>query len=95
MRIQKTDFPVLTCAVACLDGETRAVIGARPSRAMIVRDEHGILTGGITEENAAVFADYVASRVPTLSNIRGSAAYRTHLTRVLTQRAILEIGGKQ
>ena len=95
MRIQRTDFPVLTCAAACVGGEYRAVIGARPSRAMLVRDEHGILSSGITEENAALFADYVASRVPTLSNVRGSAAYRTHLTRVLTQRAILEIGGLQ
>lgn len=95
MRIQKTDFPVLTCAASCMDGEYRAVIGARPSRAMIVRDEHGILSGEITEEKAQLFADYVASRVPTLSNVRGSAEYRSHLVRVLTQRAILEIGGKQ
>ena len=95
MRIQRTDFPVLTCAVSELNGEYRAVTGARPSRAMIVRDEQGILSSGITEESAAAFADYVSSRVPTLSNVRGSAAYRTHLARELTQRAILEIGGLQ
>jgi hypothetical protein len=52
-------------------------------------------SGEITEEKAQLFADYVASRVPTLSNVRGSAEYRSHLVRVLTQRAILEIGGKQ
>jgi len=95
MRIQRTDFPVLTCAVSEMNGEYRAVIGARPSRAMIVRDEQGILSGGITEEKAAAFAEYVSARVPTLSNVRGSAAYRSHLARVLTQRAILELGGKQ
>lgn len=95
MRNQRTDFPVLTCAVSCVSGETRAVIGARPSRAMIVRDEEGILANGITEESAAAFAETVSGKVPTLSNIRGSAAYRTHLVRVLTQRAILEMGGQQ
>ena len=31
MRIQRTDFPVLTCAVSDVGGEVRAVIGARPS----------------------------------------------------------------
>ena len=95
MRIQRTDFPVLTCALSCVKGEYKAVIGARPSRAMVVRDAEGVLACGVTEESAAAFADYVAAKVPTLSNVRGSAAYRTHLTRVLTQRAILEIGGLQ
>ena len=32
MRIQRTDLPVLTCAVAQTGGETRAVIGARARR---------------------------------------------------------------
>ena len=38
-------------------------------------------------------AEYAAGAVPTDSNIRGSAAYRTHLIRVLTERAALELGG--
>jgi len=95
MRIQKTDFPVLTCAVSMTGGEYRAVIGARPSRAMVIRDEAGLLAGGITEESAAAFAETVAAKVPTLSNVRGSAAYRTHLIRVLTARALQELGGMQ
>ena len=95
MRIQRTDFPVLTCAASCLNGQYRVVIGARPSRAMIIRDEQGLLAGGITEESAAAFAACAAAQAPTLSNVRGSAAYRSHLARVLTQRAILELGGKQ
>ncbi len=93
MRIQRTDFPVLTCALSQMNGEYRAVIGARPHKAMVIRDEQGLLSGGITEDSAAAFADYVAGRAPTQGNIRGSAAYRTHLAKVLTKRAALELGG--
>ncbi len=32
--------------------------------------------------------DYAARTVPTAQNLRGSAAYRTHLVKVLTERAI-------
>ena len=93
MRIQRTDFPVLTCAISCVNGEYRAVYGARPARAMILRDEKGLLSGGITEENARAFADHAAETIPTGSNNRGSAAYRTHLVRVLSQRNLKELGG--
>lgn len=91
MRIQRTDFPVIACAVSELSGEYRAVIGARPGRAMVVRDEKGLLSGGVTQESAKAFAEYVADRTPTQSNVRGSAAYRTQLVRVLTERAALEM----
>ncbi len=93
MRNQRTDFPVLACAVSRTNGEYRAVIGARPSRAMIVRDEDGLLCGGITEDSAGAFAAYAAEKIPTASNLRGSAEYRTHLVRVLTERALTELGG--
>ena len=95
MRIQRTDFPVLTCAVSCLGGEHRAVIGARPGRAVIVRDEQGILSSGITPHSAEAFARYVSQNVPTGSNVRGSAAYRSHLARVLVKRSITELGGAE
>ncbi len=95
MRIQRTDFPVLNCAVSQVDGQFRAVIGARPGKAKLFRDEKGLLSGGITEASAAAFADYVASVVPTESNLRGSAAYRTHLARVLVNRSLTELGGMQ
>ena len=85
MRIQRTDFPVLTCAVSDVGGMQRAVIGARPNKAMVVTNEDNL--------PAEAFAEYVARVVPTGSNMRGSAAYRTHLVQVLTQRAIAEMGG--
>ena len=82
MRNQSTDFPVLACAVSRMNGEYRASIGARPARAILLRSE-----------KADGFADFVAENAPTKGNIRGSAAYRTHLIRVLTQRSMNKLGG--
>ena len=65
-----------------MKGEYRASIGARPGRAVLVR-----------RDKAEGFADFVAQNVPTEGNIRGSAAYRTHLTRVLVERLMAEMGG--
>lgn len=87
MRNQRTDFPVLTCALSNIGGETKAVIGARPAKAMVIRDENGLLPDG------KAFAAFVAEQAPTDSNIRGSAAYRTHLIRVLVERVATELGG--
>lgn len=95
MRNQRTDFPVLTCAVSKLDGQYRAVIGARPARAMIVRDEQGILAQGVTPQSAAAFARHVSESAPTGSNVRASAAYRKHLIQVLVSRSITELGGAE
>ena len=93
MRIQRTDFPVLACAVSQIGSEYRAVIGARPAVARVIRDENALLEAGITAESAKAFAAFAAKKTPTQSNVRGSAAYRTHLIRVLTERALLELGG--
>lgn len=93
MRIQRTDFPVLTCAASELNGKVTVVIGARPAKAMIVADEAGILAGGITEASAEAFSRYAAVNVKTDSNIRGSALYRSRLVEVLTKRTLLEMKG--
>ena len=87
MRNQRTDFPVITCALSNIGGEYRAVIGARPAKAMVIRDELGLMPDG------KAFAAYAAENAPVDGNIRGSAAYRTHLIRVLTERAATELGG--
>ena len=76
-----------------MNGVYRLSVGARPGRAVVVRDEKGLLSGGITEESAQAFADYAAESIPTQGNLRGSAQYRTHLIRVLTRRNVLELGG--
>ena len=93
MRNSRTDFPVLACALSRLEGEYRAVYGARPGPAMAIRDEEGLLSGGVTPDSARAFGDYAAGRAPTGGNSRASAAYRTHLVRELTRRALLELEG--
>ena len=95
MRNSRTDFPVLTCALSHMEGEYRAVCGARPARAIAVRDDPGILVQGISEESTQAFARYAAQRLPTGSNTRGSASYRTHLIEVLTRRGLLALGRRQ
>ena len=82
MRNQRTDFPVIACAVAHMNGEYRASIGARPARAMLLRSE-----------KAEGFGSFVAENTPTEGNLRGSAAYRTHLIKVLVERSMNELGG--
>lgn len=93
VRNSRTDFAVLNCAVSELGGEYRAVIGARPALAQVLRDASGILAGGVSEGSARAFAEYAAESILTGSNNRASAAYRTHLIRVLTERALLGLGG--
>lgn len=93
MRNTRTDFPVLACAASCMNGEYRVSVGARPSRAILLRDEKGLLSGGVNAESAAAFAAYAAQTVPTGSNLRASAAYRKHLAGVLAERALMELGG--
>ncbi len=95
MRTNRTDFPTLTCAVSCMDGQYRAVIGARPGLAKVYRDEEGILAGGITAQKAEAFGQWMGRTVPVGNNLRGSGVYRSRLACVLTQRALLELGGTQ
>ena len=82
MRNQSTDFPVIACAVAHMNGEYRASIGARPARAILIRNE-----------KAEGFPAFVAENAPTEGNIRGSAAYRTHLVKVLVERSMTSLRG--
>ena len=93
VRIQKTDFPVLTCATSLIDGKYKVVIGARTGRARLFCDETGILTDGINSQSAKQFANELSEKVPTSSNNRGSAAYRTKLVAVLTERNLTKLGG--
>ena len=90
MRNTATDFPVLTCAV-CVGEETVCALGARPGAAMLIRDEKGLLSGGITGESAQAFADFAAETAQFGSNMRGSAEYRRKLARVLVRRSLLAV----
>ena len=95
IRRQATDFPVIACAVSCIDGKYKASIGARPSRAITVCDDKNIIAEDVNEASVKAFAQYVADNAPTQSNLRGSSEYRTHLIKVLVQRAIEDMKGAQ
>lgn len=92
MRAQRTDFPVLTCAVSKMNDNYKVIIGARPGKAIELTDKDNILSAGITETSAKAFAEYIKVNVPTLSNSRGSSEYRSHLAYVLTYRNLIELG---
>ena len=87
VRPTKTDFPSLTCAAARLaDGTYRFAVGARPGRAVV------LTMPGERDD----LPEIVSAQIETGSNLRGSAAYRKHLVRVLVRRAVdaLEGGAK-
>ena len=90
-RNTRTDCPVLTCCVSGTDEGIRCCIGARPMKAVCLRDRQGILKNGITAETAQEFGDYVKAVVKTGSNMRGSKEYRSILAGVLTKRALLQV----
>lgn len=94
VRISKTDFPVLTCAAALTQEGVQDAVGARPAKAALVKDAEQLATLPMTAEKAQAFAEYAAGLLPTETNPRGSAAYRTHLIKVLTARCLTELGGK-
>lgn len=93
VRIQRTDFPVLTCAVSKLEKKIKVVIGARPNRARVYFDDENILSDEMTEEQIEKFSEKLSEIVPTGSNNRGSKEYRSHLVKVLVKRNLKRIGG--
>lgn len=94
VRNSQTDFPVLTCCAAKVDGVYRVSVGARPMRAAYTADLTGILDGGITPERAAAFGAWTAEQFETGSNTRAGADYRKKLIAVLTKRNVLELAGQ-
>lgn len=94
VRITKTDFPVLTCSAALSEAGMQVAVGARPSKAALIKEEQNVAALPLTEAKAKAFSEYAAQVLPTQSNPRGSAQYRTHLIKVLVERCLLELGGK-
>ena len=91
-RNSATDFPVLTCAVGLEEKKVRIVIGARPQKAMLIEKELESSFKFKVEEVEAL-AEEVQKLVPTGSNMRASAEYRSHLVKVLTKRALVQAEG--
>lgn len=88
-RLTETDFPVLTCAVARKENGFETVLGARPKRAVCISDVelHTPEDAGERE----IYAEQAAEKAEFGSNMRGSAAYRKELAKVLIVRALTEL----
>lgn len=86
-----TDLPVLTCAVSQCGGKWQAAVGARPHRSILISDTKHLLDTGLSPDAINAFTDFVRNHTETGSNTRASAAFRTHLTGVLTQRALHQL----
>jgi len=85
-RNTRTDFPVLTCAVSVsAEGQGTAAVGARPGRAMTFE-----IPGDWKKETERL-AEELAARIPTGSNMRAGAEYRSHLAKVLLGRCLEEL----
>lgn len=94
VRNSETDFPVLTCCAAKVNGVYRVSVGARPMRAVYTEDLTGILDEGITPEKAASFGTWVSEQIMTGSNVRASANYRKKMIAVLTKRNVMDLAEK-
>ena len=92
-----TDFPTLNLTAAIFADKMRISIGARPGKAMLFEDAAGLLkgltNGSVTEEVMHTFAKEIKEKLPTGSNMRGTAEYRSHLAEVMTVRALRILGG--
>lgn len=80
VRKQRTDLPHAQLhggeagrRISCGGGRTS---GSPP---VLLRDDQGILASGVTEANAAAFADHVAGSIYVSGNMWGSAEYRRAL----------------
>ncbi len=93
VRISQTDFPVLTCAAARTEHGIQIAVGARPAKAALLTDEKNLLSLPLTQEKIQKFAEYAAENLPTASNPRASARYRTHLIKILAARTIAALEG--
>lgn len=94
-RNTKTDFPVITCALRLTEtGENLAVFGATPARAKTYPLSGTWLREfyGADEEIKKAMAAEFTAQVPTGSNIRAGAEYRSHLAAVLLRRGLTELG---
>ena len=80
-RNTKTDFPVLAVAADRYGDELKVAVGEQLDACTDLKK----------------FAKELAAQVPMGSNMRGSAAYRTHLAEVLIRRALERItnGGEK
>lgn len=91
-RNTKTDFPVLTCAMSCLDGHYRTVIGARPLKAQCY-DDMG-LEDELNQGQVDHYMSLISEKLVLGSNLRASSEYRRRISKVLIKRCFEALKGE-
>lgn len=89
-RNTRTDFPVLSVAVSVNGEKGKAVIGARPQKAVCI----SFSPDWKNKAELEAAAEKISAQVPMGSNIRAGAEYRSHLAEVLLRRAFEKIAGE-
>ena len=82
-RQTKTDFPLIACAAAKKENRWYLSVGARPSRAKLIKME--------AEEDRAAMIEKTVSQLNFGTNLRGSAQYRQELTKIYLRRLMDQI----
>jgi probable selenate reductase FAD-binding subunit len=89
LRLNATDFPIIACAVSGSAEAVRCAIGARPSRAVVLR----AVRQDAAAQGPAKMARQWADAVSYGSNMRGSAEYRRDMAEVLCRRLLERVMG--
>lgn len=93
IRTSAVDYAILSVAVALIDGKYRIAVGARPQRAELALGAMEFINENeFNEENISKTCHMVSEELHFGTNNRGSAEYRRELSKVLTKRAIMEVG---
>lgn len=90
LRLNKTDFPVIACALAAYEDGVSCAVGARPARAQVKHAAWDAVQHMSGEE----FAAYCTDGFLYETNMRASAAYRRDMARVLCRRLQQTIRGR-
>lgn len=94
-RNTRTDFPVLAVGIAETDEKLVVTVGARPMEAMRVpvkpEWKEKLDARVCKADELADIAGKMADEVPTGSNMRAGAEYRSHLAKVLIRRGLERI----
>ena len=92
LRRTRTDYAVLNCAVSMNGEGFRVVVGARPGRAVRVREVEEYLGSAGLDESTSVQAGHLAARALQFGdNARASGRYRRAICPVLVKRALQEV----
>lgn len=93
LRTSAVDYGILNLGLAKLGKDYRLAIGARPRRASLAYGAMEILsTNELSEEIIDLACDRASRELEFGSNTRASGEYRRELAKVLTKRAIKELG---